>query len=299
MSRGLGESSAFSEYHPIVNITFYGLTIGITMFTMSPLFLACTLILSWCYSILLSGRSAVKMNLILSFWTVLIMTLINVLFTHNGDTVLFYINGNRITLEALIYGVSAAVMLCSVIIWFSSFNVIITAEKLIYLFGKAAPVLGLTLSMIFRYIPLLKKRYDEISMGQKCMAINDSTRMGELRRGGKKISILISWSLESSIDSADSMEARGYGLKGRTGFHLYRFTGRDALMELWLCGMGAVCISGCVMDAANVSFYPLYKVHEFDGGVAVTLIAFALLMATPIVIDIIGEMKWKRSDLTI
>lgn len=299
MDRGLGEKTAFSEYHPIVNMTFYGLTIGVTMFSMSPIFLACTLILSWCYSVLLRGRAAVKMNLILSFWTIIIMTFINVLFTHNGETVMFYLNGNRITLESLIYGISAAVMLCSVIIWFTSFNVIMTAEKLIYLFGKATPVLGLTLSMIFRYIPLLRNRYDEISMGQNCMYPDRTSRIGELRRGGKKISILISWSLESSIDSADSMEARGYGLKGRTSFHLYHFTSRDMLMELWLCAVGAVCIIGCMLDKAEVFFYPVYKIHPFDMGATITLVVFALLMSTPLIIDLTGEMKWKRSDSTI
>ena len=342
---GLGERSSFGEYHPVVNLTYYLLAIGVTVFSLSPWFLLITFSLAWVYALLLRGFASVRMNLIFVLWIIVVMAVINVLFTHKGETVLFFLNGNRITAEALAFGLSAAVMLSAVLIWFTSFNVIMTAEKLIYIFGRAAPVLGLTLSMIFRYVPLLKERYEEIRMGQMCMgragapagadagtraagaetrAADAGTRAADaetgtageqtpkrkrrkaapglfrkIRQGGKNVSVLISWSLESSIENADSMEARGYGLKGRTSFHLYRFTARDALMEVWLCGLGAVSVAGCALGKTEVFFYPRYVLHPFDAGAAVTLVAFAVLLATPILLDLIGERKWKRSDLTI
>ena len=339
---GLGERSAFGEYHPAVNLTYYILAIGITVFSLSPWFLAATFLLAWVYSVMLRGTSAVRMNLVFILWIIVLMALINVLFTHQGETFLCYLHGNRITAEALIYGLSAAVMLSAVLVWFTSFNAIMTAEKLIYIFGRAAPVLGLTLSMIFRYIPLLKDRYGEIRMGQMCMGRGGPAGPGEgagaargigeeadgsgvvsaqrtgdaaedapsrktprkapflqrLRQGGKNVSVLISWSLESSIENADSMEARGYGLKGRTSFHLYRFTGRDALMETWLCALGAACIAGCALGKTGAFFYPRYVPHPLDGGAALTLVAFVCLLATPVFLDLLGEIKWKRSDLT-
>lgn len=302
---GLGENSEFSAYHPIVNLTYYILVIGVTVFSLSPWFLMATFLLAWCYSVLLKGTAVIRMNLVFSFWIIVVMAVINVIFTHDGDTVLFYVNGNRITQEALIFGISAAVMLCAVVIWFTSFNVIMTAEKLIYVFGRAAPVLGLTLSMIFRYIPLLKERYEEIRMGAQCMGRANKTegrrkrRLDEMRQAGKSISILISWSLEASIENADSMEARGYGLKGRTSFHLYRFTSRDVVMEIWLCVFGIISLAGCALNKTEALFYPVYVVHPFDGMTAVTLVAFVLLLATPLLLDITGELKWKRSGSTI
>lgn len=298
---GIGERTEFAEYHPWVNLVYFGLVIGITMFSMSPWFLAGTFILAWFYSLLLKGRAALRLNLVFVFWIVVVMALINVLFTHDGETVLFYLHGNRITAEALIYGVSAAVMLSAVLIWFTSFNCVMTAEKLIFLFGRAAPVLGLTLSMIFRYIPLLRARYGEISMGQKCLGRGEAGEkkppLGvRLRQAGKNASILISWSLESSIESADSMEARGYGLRGRTSFNLYRFSRRDTAMMIWLCALGALCILGCALHKTEAWFYPVYKLHPFDGMTAVSLLAFILMAATPLVMDIAGELRWKRLE---
>lgn len=295
---GIGEGSEFSGYHPWVNLTYYILAIGITMFSLSPWFLAATFTLSWLYSLLLRGTTVVRMNLLFTFWTLVIMALINTLFTHNGATVLFYLRGNGVTLEALIYGLSAAVMLVSVIIWFVSFNTIMSADKLIFIFGKAAPVLGLTLSMIFRYIPLLKNRFQEIKMGQACLGRGEEKGfMARMRKLGKEASILVSWSLESSIESADSMEARGYGLKGRTSFHLYRFTRRDTMLMAVMLMLGTIVITGCALGKSTVYFYPVYAAGNFDIMTSVTLAAYVLLLALPMLIDIIGELRWKRSSL--
>ena len=146
---GLGEDTEFSGFHPWVNLIYFALAIGITMFSQSLWFLAVTPVVAWIYSVMLGGRKQLKMNIAVTAWSVVVFGLINGLFVHNGATVLFYISGNRITLEAIIYGASLSVMFAAMVIWFSCFNVIMTAEKLIDIFCKFAPVLGLTLSMIF------------------------------------------------------------------------------------------------------------------------------------------------------
>ena len=50
----------------------------------------------------------------------------------------------------------------------------------------------------------------------------------------KVFSIMVTWSLESAIETADSMKSRGYGLPGRTAFSIYRFDDRDRAALLWL-----------------------------------------------------------------
>ena len=201
LREGLGEDTEFSGFHPWVNLIFFILAIGITMFSQSLWFLAVTTMAAWLYSVMLGGVKQLKFNAAVTLWSVVVFGLVNGLFVHNGATVLFYISGNRITLEAIMYGASMSVMFSAMVIWFSCFNVIMTAEKLIYIFGKFAPVLGLTLSMIFRYIPLLKARFQEIRLGQECLGRNMKNQKGimaKIRQFGKEISILISWSLESS-----------------------------------------------------------------------------------------------------
>lgn len=297
---GLGEDSRFSSCHPAVNLIFYTFAIGITMFSIDPVFLAVAMVFAWAYSILLKGVKTIKTNLLFMLPIVVVMTLINGFFTHNGATVLFFLNDSRITLEALAYGMAAALLLTNVVIWFASFNVVMSSDKLIYVFGKAAPVLGLTLSMIFRFIPLLKSRFREIKMGQQCMGRHtEGGIFAKTRQLCKEVSILISWSLEASIETSDSMEARGYGLHGRTSFHLFKMSPTDWMVLVAVLVTGTIAAIGCILGKTSIYFYPVIQFAEWDVMRVITLISFALLLAVPMILDITGERKWQQLRLEI
>ena len=300
-NKGLGETAEFCSYHPLVNITYFALVVGITMFSISPYFLAVTMVLSWSYAFVLKGTKSLRNNVLITLSMLLIMVIINLFFNNNGETVLFYINTNRITAESIAYGIASAVMLIAVVVWFSCFNVIITADKLIYLFGKVAPVLGLTLSMIFRFIPLLKTRFAEITLGQKCMKRShaEGNLIRRARQLLKEVSILIAWSLEASIGSADSMEARGYGLKGRTSFHLFKLTQRDIAMLILMGVSAAPVIYGAYKGVTNMYFYPKLVFPTLDMTTALVLICYTALAAAPMIIDLVGEYRWKQLDLNM
>lgn len=292
---GLGESSTFSQLHPSVNLIFYAFAVCITMFSTAPAFLAVTFVFSFIYSVLLGGFKQIKVNLMFMIPIVILMTLINTLFTHNGATVLMYINNNRITLEAFLFGFASSILLTSVIVWFASFNKVMTSDKLIYVFGKAAPVMGLTLSMIFRFIPLLKERYREIHLGQVCMGRTGGANIFQkIRMTCKEISILISWSLEAAIETSDSMETRGYGLKGRTSFHLFKMTARDKVCLAYVLVFGTVTAVACFMGYTDIWYYPEIAFGTINLFKGIALVCYVLLLGMPLVTDIYGERKWQR-----
>lgn len=288
----------FVSFHPLVTALYYLLVIGVSMFSMDPLFLCATCAAAWGYAFFLKGKQNVRKNIIMAGFVLVLMTVVNTLFTHNGETVLFYINRNRVTLEAFLYGLCASVMLISVIMWLESFQILMTSDKLIYLFGKIAPVFGLVISMIFRFIPLLKARYAEIAMGQKCMGRGAQT--GFVKRSRqliKEVSILIAWSLEASIESADSMAARGYGLRGRSSFHLFKLTGRDGAALVFLVAAGSVAVAGAVTGCTAMHFYPRLASGSEDGWKMLAFAAFAALLCMPFIIEMAGDYKWKKSAL--
>lgn len=295
LKEGLGEAAAFYRSHPMLNFTYFVFVIGVTMFSMHPAFLLTSFVLAWCYSFVLRGVRALKFNCLVMLPMILLMTLLNTLNVHNGVTVLFYLNDNRITLEAIVYGLASAVMLTSVIIWFSCFTTIITADKFVYLFGRVAPVLALTLSMIMRYIPLLKNRFREISAAQRCMGrgVKGCSWLERLRLLGKEVSILLAWSLEASIESADSMEARGYGLRGRTSFHLFRFAGGEKWLLAAMLLLGGVAAYACAAGATSIYYYPTIILPRLSVLQAVSLAAYLLLLLAPLILDLRGMRQWK------
>jgi len=279
---------AFEMYHPVVIFTFYLFAVGIGMFTMSPYFTACGYAAAVLFSVLAAGRRAVRFNLAATAWTVVLMTAVNAFFTHNGSTPLFFAGGNAVTQEAIIFGLSAAFVLVTVIIWFTTFNIIMTTEKILFLFGRVSPVLGLTLSMAFRFFPLLRKRFEQIRTAQKCLGRDDRTKSfsTRLRLYGKELSILLSWSLEASLETSDSMNARGYGLRGRTNYHLFRFTGRDAAVLTLICLLGLMTIGGLIAAPETVTFYPVFRPAKPAGPLLAALISYGVLILIPSVSEI-------------
>ena len=299
---GLGESSRFMAFHPLVTTAYYALVLVCVMISNSLIYLAAALLAGLGYTVLLKGTKTIRTYLVLILVVSVFSALINGLFTHNGATVLFYLGPNRVTLEAFVYGFMMAMMISAVICWFASFSVIMTADKQIYLFGRIAPVIGLVISMIFRFIPLLRSRYQEIEMGLRALgATEKGSLLTRIRRLIKRVSILTSWSLEASIDSADSMAARGYGLRGRTSFHLFRWNSADSLMVSVCVLLGCGALAGHLFGAGQMRYYP---VISLDTGLPVwartlSFAAFAALLLLPMAVDLAGEWKWKKSLSTI
>ena len=96
--------------------------------------------------------------------------LVNPAFNHEGATILTYLpSGNPLTLESMLYGAAAAVMLASVVLWFSSYNEVMTSDKFVYLFGRVIPALSLVLSMSLRFIPKFKVQMQTVSEAQACI----------------------------------------------------------------------------------------------------------------------------------
>ena len=293
---GIGETGRFILMHPVVTASYYTIVIGILMFSNSPLFLISAIALGMCYDMLLKGRKSLRNNLFIILFMSFLTVLINALFTHNGSTVLFYLGNNRVTLEAACYGLAMALMLSGVVIWFSSFNVVMTSEKLIYIFGR------FTLSMIFRFVPLLRTRFELIGEGQKALYAGDEKGfIGKIRQFGKEVSILVSWSLESSIESADSMAARGYGLKGRTSYNLFKIRTADIMTLLLSMLLGGVTITSYAAGVNKLYYYPVIRVVESSPKwlELAGYVSFIALLAMPLAIDLIGELRWKKSRSTI
>ena len=238
---------AFSGYHPIINFLYYALVLLLSMCLMHPVYLAISLTGALAYDVYLKGKKAVRFAVMGLLPMTVIAALVNPAFNHEGQTMLTYLpSGNPLTLESILYGVAAAVMLASVVLWFSSYNEIMTSDKFVYLFGRMIPALSLVLSMALRFIPKFKAQMQTVSEAQACIG-RDTKNGSVFRRVGNAVkifSIMVTWSLENAIETADSMRSRGYGLPRRTAFSIYRFDDRDKTALAWLIFCGAYLISG-------------------------------------------------------
>lgn len=286
----------FSTYHPNVNIVFFISVIGFAMVFLHPIFLGLGLGSSLAYSFLLNGKRNIKFSLIVLLPMMILAGLINPLFNHRGVTILRYIGNNPLTLESMLYGLAIAIMFGSVILWFSCVNQIMTSDKLMHIFGRLAPAFSMMFSMILRFVPRFKSRIQKISHGQKAIGrdVSDGSLKERIRHGIKIISIMVSWSLENAIDTADSMKSRGYGLPGRTSFAIYRFDQRDWLAMIWILALVGIVVAGAFLGENTIQYFPFIQVKEKTLVSGMVYSAYGLLCFTPVLLNILEGLKWRH-----
>lgn len=287
---------AFGNCHPAVNFTYFGLVIGFSMFLMHPVCLLLSLFCAVCYYARLRGRRTLRFLVRYALPLMLLTAVINPAFNHRGMVILCYLpTGNPLTLESIIYGLAAAVMLVSVLIWFGCCTEIMTSDKFVYLFGRIIPALSLVLSMTLRFIPRFKEQLERIKEAQRGMRkYNDNgSPLGKLKSALTCFSAMVTWALESSIETADSMKSRGYGLRGRTAFSIYTFTERDKYLLIWLGLDSFFLMSGSISENLYWQYFPSIRGMLAEPLTIGLEAAYFGLCITPTAIDIWEEKQWK------
>ncbi len=286
----------FKTYHPIVNFIYFAFVIVFSCLLLHPVFLSISFACAVAYALITSGRRTLKFVSIYIIPLMLLTAVINSAFNHGGVTVICYLpSGNPLTAESVIYGFAMGAMLASVICFFASYNKVMTSDKFIYLFGRVIPSLSLFFSMVLRFVPRFKTQFMHVRAGQKCIG-KDITDGGVIKRaksGLKILSAMISWSLESAIETADSMKSRGYGLSGRTAYSDFVFDKRDKFTLSIILVLGAYVIAGMLIGATHYSYVPTVKVGDITPYSVSVAFAYFALCAVPVIIECWEARKWK------
>ena len=292
----------FKTYHPIVNFVYFVFVIGFSCVFMHPVSLMISLLSGFTYSVMLKGRKALKTNLIYMIPTLIFASLINPAFNHEGVTIIEYLpSGNPLTLESVVYGLAAAMMIVSVICWFSCYTEIMTSDKFIYLFGRIIPSLSLIISMTLRFVPRFSAQLKVVANAQRCMGrdVSNGSIIKRAKHGLSILSIMTTWALENAIDTADSMKSRGYGHPGRTAFSIFNFDKRDRKAFLYIMVFGIYTLIGGISGGMYFRYFPSIKANAFSLFGLSVFVAYGALCMCPILIEIWEVRKWKAIESKI
>ncbi len=285
---------AFCSYHPFVLIVYFLAVLLFVMFVTNPIFQILALLGGFSFCLLLQ-RDKQNIGGVWFYIAVFVtVALTNPLFSHNGVTTLFFLNGNPITLESFVYGIILAVTVLGTILWCKCMSLVMGTEKFLYLFGKIIPKLSLILSMSLRFIPMFIRRTKKVSRAQKALgAYSSDDYTHKLKSRINVFSAMVAWALENSIETSLSMKSRGYGIKGRTDFSLYIFHKKDALM-LSICAiLCTVILIGAASGATAFNCYPQIVISNPSVLSVFAYIAFGILSFLPFIIEIKEILMWK------
>ena len=269
----------FSALHPVVLFLYFCAVLGVTMFCLNP----AVQLVSLAGALLLfhvADDRTQKRRRFLPLLMIPLGGLINPVFSHHGQTILFFLNNNPVTLQAFYYGLNMGGTACAALFWLSCFSLLMGSDRLLCVFGRVSPKLALMLSLILRFVPLLHRRSVESRQALRAMGLfREDNFFLKLRSRVRVFFAVAASALENGVITADSMEARGYSVGRRTAYSTFRFSATEGVFSL--PAAVAFGVSLAAVPALRVDFYPTVSLHGSLARCVVGLIAFALLCLLP------------------
>ncbi len=289
--------TGFRSYHPFTQLCYFLAAALPPLVAMNPIMVAlsmlCAVLLYRYYRLDAELSRLVRVGLPL----LILVTLANPLVNHRGQYILLRLFGKVITLEALLYGLVSGMLLFAVLLWFGLFSQLVTEDRQRALFGGSS--VGLAVSMTLRLVPMLLRRQQEI--GETLSLISPSPSLS--RRGiraagqkaaalGKTYTVLLSCALEDSLDTARSMNARGYGAAKRTAGQSHRFRLRDGVCVGLLLAAGGSMAYLYWRYGLAFRFYPVMTPLRASLGAMGHYIIYTVLLAVPLLSDGWEAIRW-------
>lgn len=188
---------------------------------------------------------------------------------------------------------TAALMILCVLCWCRAFSLIMTSDRILYLFGRLSPRFALLISAVLRCIPLYAQQVSRLQMTQRALGLyREGSIADSIRAKCMIFSQLVTWALENGIVTADSMAARGYGIGKRTHFHLFRFRRGDALLMLFSLLPAAVVFSARAAGRLGCTYYPVYTAPAPSVHALFAYLCGALLALIPFVLETGELLRW-------
>lgn len=280
MTEGFGVRSL----HPILILTYYagGITFGMLLF--HPYIL----LAGWAAAVIVNlhldgGREWRRWSLAMLLGVLLIVVM-NPILSHRGRTVWFYWGDLPITMESVVYGLTLAMSMLNLLTFFVTYRLVMTEQKFLFLFSRVSPKAALIAMMAMGLVPRLRRRMQELMLIQRTQGVTvaEGSLIARARNGAKLVGTLLSWTLEDALQTADSMQARGYGTGTRSTYLGFRFRSRDGAT---LAGF-AVCAIVLLVAWANghgfMIIYPRLGTFALSWGDGLVLVAYVGFLLLPL-----------------
>ncbi|QKI82321.1 energy-coupling factor transporter transmembrane component T [Kroppenstedtia eburnea] len=287
MSRG------FRDLHPVVTFIYYAGVLLMLLLMFHPLFILSAGFLLLAVNLLYDGGKGLFQWRGVMGMTAGVILVVNPLTSQRGSHILWEGTSHRITWEAVLYGgMMAGIILC-VLAAFVSYQQVIPSNKFLYLFSRLLPQWALLTVLALRFVPLLRGRLEEIAIVHRSREdeIPKRSLRERLRRSMKRLEVLLTWSLEEGLQTADSMKARGYGTGRRSSYSPYRWRPKDGAALLFLLIAGGACLYGWSRGLGVLTIYPVM------GSLGLTDEGWALLggylsfLGFPVLVELGGMIR--------
>lgn len=245
----------FSSDNPMVILSTYILTLGITIFTKS-------------YRKLFNGL------FYFAPFAVLII-IANLIFVTQGSTTLFYIGSKKLTLESLIYAIVLCFKFLAVIYLFMSFQLMIDSDKAVSYFSSKMPKSTLTLMLIFKLIPGLKNKFYSLKEIYTVRGVDFKVgdNKSKVKSYSEVMTVLLESSLESSFDIGEAAFVRGFLSNKRSVYERERLGKKDILLIISSLLLIIIYILSKIMGFVTFEIYEGVNISNIFNAATILILS--------------------------
>jgi energy-coupling factor transport system permease protein len=236
-----------------------------------------------------------------SLYVAAVLVVLNPLFSHGGLDVLWRAHLGLfdlvVTVQGLLFGLGSAIRLLVVVWAFAIYNVVLDPDDQLAIMSSVSFRSGLVVSLATRLFPVLARDAARISDAQRARGV-------ELDRGRRRaraaarlplLGALLTQSLERATDVAESMEARGYGRRGRRAWKRgRRWHVVDVLTSAAALAVVAALTTGLAAGTFRFRFFPLLDDPFSPLGDPLWLTILALLVFVCLTIPLHMKQRGRR-----
>jgi len=249
----------------------------IVLFTTNPAYKV--LVLAAAIASLAAGAGLNRMRGILTAIVLIaaFATALNFVSAHLGRTTLFTLPpqipalGGPYTLEALSAGLSGGITVAAAIVAAAPFSLMLASHDVMDALPSALSRTGAAIAASLNLVPSVATSFVQVSEAQRLRG----WRPRGPRSWAEVVVPVVLTSVESSIQLAESMEARGFGSGPRTALKAAQLNNADWI----LIAASAVAVIAFIAGRA-ADWYPYPTLHAPE--VAIVPLAACLLLFTPV-----------------
>lgn len=249
-------STAFDACHAAVPAMLFAGVAVLSMLAVHPVLVTLSLSGALAFSLVARGAAATVRGLAWQLPLLVLVCLLNPFFSASGSTLLLKVGPRSVYLESLAYGATMGALLVATVLWFEDAAAVLTQDRLLALAGRRARSVPLVASMAAQLVPQMLGRARAVrAAARACTAAGPRPpARDELLRTS---TMLLSWSLEDSLERADAMRARGWESGSpRTRYRPERFRARDAVAAAGIAALLALGAAGAWAACSSWEFYP-------------------------------------------
>lgn len=281
---------AFDACHATVPAALFAGTIAVAVCAVEPVCVCVSLAGSLAFSAVARGGRATLRGLAWQLPMLALVCLANPLFSASGSTLLLKLGPRSVYLESLAYGATMGALLVSTVLWFEGAAAVLTQDRLLALAPRRARALPLVASMAAQLVPQLLSRARTVRATlAACTAAGGRPSLrSELTRTS---TMLLTWSLEDSLERSDAMRARGWESgEPRTRYRPERLRASDVAALAAVGALVALAAAGAWVACSAWRFYPRMSGPSPWWAYA----PWVLLAVTPAACEVVARLVERR-----